>query len=444
MLPPSNEVSRIMLDRVAEWLTRAALRGDSLEKIVCGFCDRLAATGMPLLRAHMSFSMLHPLYDALGFTWVRGRQMEVEGIRKSADGASERFTQSPYYYLFEYDLEHLRRRINPDIVPEFPVFEDLKALGATDYIAFRHSFDSSQEKGMIGSWATDHPSGFSDEMIAELLRLQSHLAMACKMAVLSKLADNMMCTYLGGEAGRRVLNGKIKRGEGDTIRAALVIADMRGSTKLAETAGREVYIDTLNQFFDAIATPFNRAGGQILSFLGDGFLALFPCERHRVPSEKACLSALHAAQSAAGRMKLLNEKRTAHGQDPINFGIGMNVGNVMFGNVGLSDRLTFSVFGSAVNEASRLQNLSKKYATRLIASKEFADYCSSERWKTIGEEKLAGLRSKVTVLTPEIASINEFDGAAIDREAVHMSDAERLILLHRKPQKVEDGEKNFQ
>ena len=147
---------------------------------------------------------------------------------------------------------------------------------------------------MMGSWSTDSATGFSESMIGALLRLQNHLAVATKMAVLNKLADNMLTTYLGGDAGKRVLNGQIKRGEGETIRAALMMADMRGSTSLAEIAGREVYIDTLNQFFDAIAAPFNRAGGQILSFLGDGFLAVYPCERHRAPSEIACRAALAA------------------------------------------------------------------------------------------------------------------------------------------------------
>ncbi|MCO5062858.1 MAG: adenylate/guanylate cyclase domain-containing protein [Rhizobiaceae bacterium] len=430
----SNEVSRIMLDRVSDWLTRAALRGDNLDSIVRGFCDRLAAAGMPLLRAHMSFSMLHPLYDALGYTWVRGKPLEIEGYRKGPDGKSDRFLLSPYYYLFANDLEHLRRRIEPGIPTEFPIFEELKEMGATDYLAFRHAFDRNEDRGMIGSWATDHPTGFSDEMIAELLRLQNHLAMASKMAVLSKLADNMLSTYLGGEAGRRVLNGKIKRGEGDTIRAALVIADMRGSTMLAETAGREVYIDTLNQFFDAIAAPFHRANGQILSFMGDGFLALFPCERHAEPSTAACLAALTAARQAAARMDTLNLKRREQGQHEIGFGIGLNVGNVMFGNVGLSDRLTFSVFGSAVNEADRLQSLTKKYPNRLIASEEFANYCSGENWRTLGREKLAGIRNKVTVLTPETASIEDFAEDGFGYEPIErMSDAERLILLHRNP-----------
>ena len=118
---------------------------------------------------------------------------------------------------------------------------------------------------MIGSWSTDAPGGFSEDMIAALLKLQNHLAVAAKMAVLGRLAGNMLTTYLGGDAGQRVLSGQIKRGDGETIRAALVMADMRKSTVLAEKEGRQVYIDTLNQFFDAIAAPFNRSGGEILS-----------------------------------------------------------------------------------------------------------------------------------------------------------------------------------
>ncbi|MGO7209389.1 adenylate/guanylate cyclase domain-containing protein, partial [Rhizobium ruizarguesonis] len=80
---------------------------------------------------------------------------------------------------------------------------------------------------------------------------------------------------------KRVLNGQIRRGDGETIRAALVMGDMRESTMYAEKEGRQAYIDTLNQFFDAIAAPFNRNGGEILSFLGDGFLAVYPCGRHK-------------------------------------------------------------------------------------------------------------------------------------------------------------------
>jgi adenylate cyclase len=393
--------------------------------------------------------MLHPLYDALGFTWERGKGMEVESYRRRAVGPPpERFLRSPYYQLLSNNLDHLRRRIEGDGPFEFPVFDDLKALGATDYLAFVHSFGGNSNQGMMGSWSTDSTDGFSEAMIGTLLRLQNHLAVASKMAVLSKLADNMLATYLGGDAGKRVLNGQIKRGEGETIRAALVMADMRGSTKLAETAGREVYIETLNEFFDAIATPFNRAGGQILAFLGDGFLAVYPCERHRAPSEAACRAALAASFKATARMAGLNARRMEQGQSEIGYGIGLHVGNVMFGNVGLSDRLTFSAFGSAVNEVQRLQNLTKKYPNRLIASKEFATYCGGSGWVTLGREKLAGVRQKLTVLSPEMIEVDTAeDDSGIETTYDRMSDAERLMLLRReaeRPQRAVADQRKLQ
>ncbi len=167
----------------------------------------------------------------------------------------------------------------------------------------------------------------------------------------------------------------------------------------AEKEGRQAYIDTLNQFFDAIAAPFNRNGGEILSFLGDGFLAVYPCGRHKDPSKIACEAALSAVHHAQSRVAELNKDREAKGLPKIGYGIGLHVGNVMFGNVGLKDRLTFSAFGSAVNEVQRLQVLTKKYSREVVASQAFAGYCGGE-WITLGEEKLRGIRQKVTVLQP--------------------------------------------
>ncbi|RCS22624.1 adenylate/guanylate cyclase domain-containing protein [Phyllobacterium salinisoli] len=437
MSTAQSEISTILLDKVADWLTETSLAGDDLKTIVRGFCERLAAAGLPLARVHLSFSMLHPLYDALGFTWRRGQGMEVEGFRKSNGGPSDRFTRSPYYHLFSNNLDHLRRRLHPDVPSEFPIFDELKLIGVTDYLAFVHSFGGNTNQGMVGSWSTDSPGGFSDNMIAALLRMQNHLAVASKMAVLHKLTDNMLTTYLGGDAGKRVLNGQIKRGEGDTVRAALVMADMRHSTRLAETAGRDVYIETLNQYFDAIAAPFNRAGGQILSFLGDGFLAVYPCERHRAPSELACQAALAATHKAIKRMAELNARRNQEGLDEIGYGIGLHVGNVMYGNVGLSDRLTFSVFGSAVNEVQRLQVLTKNSPSRILASKDFANYCANGSWVTVGEEKLPGVKQKFTVLFPDLSETPPADDDG-GLEAIYdrISDAEQVILLHRDASKL--------
>ncbi|TGP22440.1 MULTISPECIES: adenylate/guanylate cyclase domain-containing protein [unclassified Mesorhizobium] len=435
------EISTILMDKVADWLNQSALAGHDLETLIKGFCERLAAAGLPLKRVHLSFSMLHPLYDALGFTWFRGEGLEVESFRSKPGVPSDRFLTSPYYHLLSNKLDHLRRRLDPSMPSEFPVFDDLRLMGVTDYMAFVLPFSGNTSQGMMGSWSTDSAGGFSDSMISALLRIQSHLAIATKMAVLTKLADNMMTTYLGGDAGKRVLDGQIKRGEGDTIRAALVMGDMRGSSKLAETSGREIYIDTLNQFFDAVAAPFNRKGGQIMSFIGDGFIAVYPCERHRSQSEIACQAALAAAHKATARMTDLNLRRKEKGLSDIKFGLGLHVGNVMFGNVGLTDRLTFSVFGSAVNEVQRLQTLTKKYPHSVLASKDFASYCGANSWLTLGNEELVGIKQKLTVLSPDLSgalALDE-DGAL---EPIHgrMSDAEQVMLLHRDAARISAGD----
>jgi adenylate cyclase len=347
----------------------------------------------------------------------------------------DRFLQSPYYYLLDNNLQHIRRRLMQDGPNEFPIFEDLRKDSITDYLAFVQPFGDGSVQGMMGSWSTDHNTGFSDDMIDALLRMQNHLAVAAKMAVLGKLANNMLTTYLGGDAGKRVLNGQIRRGDGETIRAALVMGDMRESTMYAEKEGRQAYIDTLNQFFDAIAAPFNRNGGEILSFLGDGFLAVYPCGRHKDPSKIACEAALSAVHQAQARVAELNRDREQKGLTRIGYGIGLHVGNVMFGNVGLKDRLTFSAFGSAVNEVQRLQILTKKYGREVVASQAFAGYCGGE-WTTLGEEKLRGIRQKVTVLQPRAPApaINVDEGF---REAVQngLSEAEQVILLHRDAKK---------
>ncbi|MDM9624757.1 adenylate/guanylate cyclase domain-containing protein [Rhizobium sp. S152] len=430
-----TSVSSILLDKVAEWLTNSSLAGDDLETIVRGFCERIAAAGLPIARVHLTFSMLHPLYDALSFTWKRSSGVTIEGYRHAAGQKPERFLKSPYYYLLDNNLQHIRRRIPADGPAEFPVFLDLRADRITDYLAFVQPFGDGSVQGMMGSWSTDSHSGFSDDMIDALLRMQNHLAVAAKMAVLGKLANNMLTTYLGGDAGKRVLNGQIRRGDGETIRAALVMGDMRQSTMYAEKEGRQAYIDTLNQFFDAIAAPFNRNGGEILSFLGDGFLAVYPCGRHKDPSKMACQAALSAVHQAQARVAELNLERAEKGFNKISYGIGLHVGNVMLGNVGLKDRLTFSAFGSAVNEVQRLQSLTKKYSREVVASQAFAGYCGGE-WTTLGEEKLRGVRQKVTVLQPRPPAPAMPVADGFDEIAQNgLSEAEQVILLHRDARK---------
>lgn len=426
-----HAISETLMDEVSAWLKQASLRSTDLETVIRGCCERLAATGLPLKRINISLSILHPLYRAMGFTWRRGEGLKVEGYRHVEPGETEDdgLLKSPYYQLINNGLEHMRRRIDVDCAAEFPIFEDFKKEGITDYLAFFLPFGENSGQGIVGSWSTDRAGGFNESEIAALLRIQGRLAVAARVAVLSQLAGNMLTTYLGNDAGKRVLSGQIQRGDGETIRAALIMADMRDSTAIAEQAGRQVFIDTLNQFFDAIAVPFSEGGAEILSFLGDGFLAVIPCARHRGPSEIACRQALGAAQNAVARMSQLNERRVTDNLPAIGYGLGLHVGNVMFGNVGLKERLTFSAFGQAVNEVQRLEGLSKKYKTPIIASDEFALYSGGD-WNMLGIETLRGTDYDMKVHSPLAAqaTVSDYVPASKGRE---LTDAERLILLHR-------------
>jgi adenylate cyclase len=427
-----NSASTILIDRVVEWLNNTVIRGSDLETVVRGCCERIAAAGLPIKRIHLSFSVLHPLYRAMGFMWRRGEGVTVEGYRHSSgSGENERWLKSPYYYLLKNELEHVRRRVSPSEPSEFPILEDLKKENVTDYLAFMKPFDTETMQGMMGSWATDQANGFSESDIENLLKVQDSLAVAARMATLGTLADNMLKTYLGRDAGKRVLSGQIKRGDGETIRAAIVMADMRNSTAIAEKLGRQGYIDTLNEFFDASAAPFAEAGGEILSYIGDGFLAVFPTERTREKSELACKTALAAARNAVSRMAAMNLRRKGLKQDQIGFGIGLHIGNAMFGNVGLRDRLTFSVFGHAVNEAQRLEALTKKFNVPIVASGDFAGKAGGE-WRDLGREKLRGSGMAIGVMTPaKLDAGDELTHSLLDRLDQYLTDAEQVVMLHR-------------
>lgn len=429
-LPSST--STALIDKVVSWLMKQALSDSDLETVVRGACERLLAAGIPLCRVHLSFSVLHPLYRAMGFTWIRGRGLEIEGYRHVRSGSAEPFRNSPYFYMLSNGLEHMRRNLMTGCQMEFPIFQDLRKLGVTDYLAFVTTFDQTSAQGMLGSWSTDQREGFSEEEINALLRIQERLAVACKMAVRQEVARNALTTYLGANAGGRVLNGQIQRGDGETIRSAIVYGDLRGSTEMSEQDGRQVYIETLNTFFDAACGAIADHGGEILNFIGDGFLAIFPCGRNHDDSAQACRKALDAANEGVWRLAKINRARKTKQLKPLGFGLGLHIGNVMFGNVGMADRLAFSVFGVTVNEAARLEKLTVKYATPVVASEAFKDYAGG-LWEPLGAETLKGVSKPVRLFKPleNMSEAGKKKQRRLEDTKPRMSDAEQVVLLHR-------------
>lgn len=422
--------SAVLIDSVAEWLMMQALGDTNLEDLMSGCCDRLAAAGMPLARANLSVSVLHPLYSAMGFTWRRGEALERERHRRLRPGEADRFLESPYYFLLSHDLDHMRRRLDSGCAIDFPIFSELRAAGLTDYLSFVSKFERGPGQGLLGSWATDSPEGFSEFDITSLLRIETRLAVAARMAVQRGIMRNALTTYLGANAGARVLDGQIQRGDGETIKAAIVIGDMRNSTVLADTLGRQGYIELLNTFFDGAASAFADAGGEILSFMGDAFLAIFPAGETSKSRKVACQQAFAAALEAVHRMQEIHGERAATGRTEIGYGLGLHIGSVMFGNVGLTDRLTFSVFGAAVNEAARLEALTKECRIHIAASAEFRSR-SGGHWRELGEHALRGFSSPMTIYTPSMDE--KRPRTPINRQARDPghSDAENLMLLNR-------------
>lgn len=278
---------------------------------------------------------------------------------------------------------------------EFPILAELEAAGFTDYIAYLRNFVPGRPGGMIGSWATDEPDGFTQEDVEVLLRIQTRLAVAASTAVKSTLMTNLVTTYLGRETGRHVLHGQIRRGDGQSINAAIFYADLRGSTAMADTLARQDYIEALNHLFDATGGAVTDAGGEILSFIGDSILAIFP-DANGQSMQLACEKAVGAASSALERLKSLNEIRAAARLPVLKVGIALHRGEVMYGNVGTPDRLTFSVFGAAVNEVARLDQLTKTLGQSILATGEFAS-AGGGPWRPLGEHHLRGVGRPVEV-----------------------------------------------
>lgn len=397
-----SSVSRTLINQVVDWVMEQALADIELEPLLNGCCERLHAAGVPIVRAFFGFSVLHPLHSATSVTWTRGTGgTHADYPHQAGRDRTSGYYASPFYYMEQRNLDTMRVCLDcADRRYDFQILKELQEQGITDYLAFRIPFSTNGRDGMTGSWSTDHGSGFKEDDISALLRVQSRLALAAKVALRGKLMRNVAWTYLGRHSGSHVLSGQIKRGDGQTIRAAIWHADMRGSTSLADRLPRQEYIDTLNQFFDASGGAVLAAGGEILSFIGDGVLAIFPTIEGERTAGKACSMALQAAMDAERRLADVNATRRSEGKDPLGYGIALHLGNIMYGNVGVAERLSFSAFGSAVNEVTRLDQLTKTLREPVLASETFATRVGHHEWKALGAHRLRGIGRKIKVFAP--------------------------------------------
>jgi adenylate cyclase len=328
-------------------------------------------------------------------TWRDGK-LAKRRVQRAGLLASEDYLTSPTWVV-DQTGQPFRWRAGESTQGR-PLIEELAADGMTDYLMLPLPFLDDTRTATV-SYATREACGFDPAAIAMLHRASTLLSPTAERVVLRRIALDLLAAYVGPAAGARVYEGRIERGDVETLTAAILFADLRGFTALSERLPRRDVVALLNRWFDAVGESISTQGGEILKFLGDGLLAVFPvADRPRQTCERALRAALDAQ---AGTARLAAEL-AAEGRDPLACGLALHLGEVEFGNIGTRRRLDFTVIGPAVNHASRLQDLTKRLGQPILASASFAAACS-EDLRPIGTHALRGVTKPVAVFAPASA-----------------------------------------
>ncbi|UQR63091.1 adenylate/guanylate cyclase domain-containing protein [Bradyrhizobium sp. C-145] len=392
MNAPSNidDVTEHADSDVLHWLTNDTRDERFLDNIFAELCLRLQRAGVPVKRATLHLMIVHPQWLGSRIMWADGmREAELRRVDYDVRERSD-YIDSPANELHDGAAEvreNLER--DPALSRKHAFYDRMRAKGLTDYVAW--PLYHTLGKRHIVTFATGQPGGFDDAHIAGLLRLLPVLALVSEIRMKNQLARTLLETYVGSHASELVLAGATRRGSGTTVRAAIMICDLRDFTRISDNWPRDDVIDLLNGYFDAMSEPVARHGGEILKFMGDGLLAIFP-----LSNASACANLLHAVAEARQAMINLNQKNGETGREPLNYGIGIHVGDVMYGNIGSQTRLDFTVIGPAVNMASRLETLTKQLGRTVLLSRAFADFVNSDfDLERVGEYPVRGFSDPI-------------------------------------------------
>ena len=359
-------VSRVYADPLARWFVTEAYRITDTAELVGAAGEQLWNVGIPLYRLAYFQLTLHPEFDGKAYFWRRGRPAEVA---VAASGLAQRaeYRDNPLRLVFE-ERKTIRVRLEK-VEPAAPILKQFKDEGATDYVALPLLFCTGHVHAL--SVVSDKPGGFSMTDLDRMFLLQFAFTRIVEVHSLRDTATNLLDAYVGRAAGQRILSGEVKRGGGQTIDAVIWYCDLRGFTRASDRLPRDSVIALLNDYFDVMGSIVTGASGEILKFMGDGMLAMFP-----VPalSERAAtaLRAVRAAAAAVDAMAGLNRRRAAAGDPLARFGLALHIGEVMFGNIGASRRLDFTVIGPAVNYAARLEKVCAAIDRQVIVSADLA------------------------------------------------------------------------
>ncbi len=398
------------IERISAWVVARGLAGDSEIALLHGFCDRCCDAGLPLSRGVAIIDTLHPVYEGRAFFWAGDKAVESpvsEYGPSTAANAHGQWQRSPFFYLLNSSDNELRRRLETSEPTGFDIIDELRDEGQTDYIAMVQRFGQEAAIGemdcFLSRWLTMRPGGFSDADLAVLRRLVPVLGLAIKSTSLARVAQSLVETYLGRDAGRRVLGGRMSRGAVEKIHAVLWFSDIRDYTALSGATASDQLIPLLNDYAEAVISAVYGAGGDVLKLIGDGVLAIFAADDPAAASR----SALQAESQLRLSLAALKERRLAAQLPVASVYIGIHIGDVFYGNIGSKDRLDFTVVGEAVNETSRISSMCGSAERDVLFSSDFLAALPDEdkpKLVSIGRYALRGVSrvQELFTLDPEI------------------------------------------
>lgn len=387
-----------------DWLLSEGRTVSDSTRLLEGLADNLVKGGIPLSRMLVFVQSLHPQAVGVRYTWHRDT-MRVETWHAPYSATqSAPYRDSPIVAIIERDVGVIRRRLDisrPCL--DYPILKDLLEAGATDYVAMPLVFSDGTVH--VITFAADRLGGFTDPELDDIETLVMVLTPLLEVHAVRRSAEDLLATYLGKHTGEQVLRGLVRRGDGEDIHAVIWFCDLRDSTAMAGSMPRFEFLGVLNEFFDCIAGAVLDRGGEVLRYVGDAVFAIFPTgtsscgvRRECCDAKTACQSAMEAAKDVQRRIKALNHSRVKSGKPPLCYGLALHMGDVTYGNIGVPERLEFTVIGAAANEAARIEGFCKTLNQPLLISSEFKR-CFPGELISLGFQTLRGVNSGTELFT---------------------------------------------
>ena len=379
---------------IVDWLIDGAKPAtDNPKEWLRVLSQRMVDCGLPIHRVAMFVRPLHPNVAARAFYWREDTATVEVSDEEHGFMSTDEYLSNPIPAV-THTRQPIRRRLcDRGTRVDFPVLHKLRKDGFTDYLIMPLEFIDGEVHAF--SVATKRAGGFTDDQVGALQRVMPAVTRIVEILGLTRKARNILEAYLGRHAGRKVLQGRIQRGDTEKLHAVIWFCDLRESTSFADSMGAEAFLAMLNEYFDAVLGPVMDRGGEVLSFIGDAALAIFPVAQDLAD---AATRAVTAAMDAISRMRIVNDRREKAGSAPLRFGIGLHLGELLYGNVGTRSRITFTVVGAAANEAARIEALCETLDASPLVSEQVASQVPLE-WRSLGRHRLRGVGKPIKVFT---------------------------------------------